>query len=254
MNPVIENLGRRVRRLITRGTVNLCDVSNPIRALLQVNGLGGSVHDKVELHLPYGMSANVPAGGDVLVLMVTGTSSHLIALHCDDSALRITDLQQGEFGFQDQDKKQIIFRQGQIEIITPTGKNIVITSGQDLDVTVAGKVQLNVTGDVDATIGGKIDANVTGDCDLTVGGQTNLTCTGKFVGSAAEWDLTGNLKVTGTISGTSTITASGDIASTGGNVSDNVRSMAADRTIYDGHSHGNVQNGSGYTGLPDNLQ
>jgi phage baseplate assembly protein V len=72
----------------------------------------------------------------------------------------------------------------------------------------------------------KMVVNITGDVDLTVGG--------KVVGSAQEWDLTGNVKVTGDISAT-------------GQVSDGVRSMQGDRNIYNGHHHGS-------SSTPDHLQ
>jgi len=231
MHP-FHDLGRRVRTLVSRAKLTLCDVSNPVRALVQLKSSILGTLDKAELHAHYGFSCYPLPGGDLLVFMNTATASHAVAIHCDDSTLRITDLQPGEFGHRDQNQNQIVFRQGWIEITTQNGKHIKINDSGDLDITVAGKVNLNVTG----------------DCDLIVGGQTNLTCTGKVVASASEFDLTGNLKVTGTI------TSTGSIASTGGDVSDQVRSIAADRTIYDGHKHGNVQNGSGFTAVPDDLQ
>ena len=74
---------------------------------------------------------------------------------------------------------------------------------------------------------GSVSLNTAGDLDATVGGQANLTATGKVVASAAEFDLTGDLKVTGNI------TASGDIYDQG----QSDQSMNHIRTVYDGHTH-----------------
>ena len=171
------NMMRHLRMLITRGRVLKAALA-PARVLLQVSGLAGEIRNNIELLLPYGMSA-FPAGGNVVLLQVGGSRQHLVALCADDSGLRITDLQQGEFGWRDANAQQIVFRSDRLEITT----------------------------------------------------------TKKVVGTASEWDLTGDLKVTGNI------TASG-------NVSDAVRSMAGDRTIYDEHTHGNVQTGGSNTGTP----
>lgn len=70
-------------------------------------------------------------------------------------------------------------------------------------------------------------------------GTVHLTATGKVIGSAAEWDLTGNLIVTGDITAT-------------GNVYDQNQvngSMAHIRSVYDTHTHN--QSGGGTTGTPN---
>lgn len=71
----------------------------------------------------------------------------------------------------------------------------------------------------------------------TQGGKINATCLQGF-------DITGDVSITGSLSCTGNadvdghIDAGGDI-SADGNVSDTVRSMVADRVIYNGHGHAN---------------
>lgn len=49
---------------------------------------------------------------------------------------------------------------------------------------------------------GNVLLNTQKDLDVTVGGDVNMTVTGKVVASATEFDLTGDLKVTGAITAT----------------------------------------------------
>lgn len=71
--------------------------------------------------------------------------------------------------------------------------------------------------------------------------RLEITTPLKVVGSASEWDITGDVHVNGNIFAT-------------GDVTDGVRSMAADRGKYDSHTHGGVQTGSGHTAIPDPLE
>jgi len=87
---------------------------------------------------------------------------------------------------------------------------------------------------------GSVELTTAGDLNATVGGQANLTVTGKVVASAAEFDLTGDLKVTGTIFATGDITDLNGVSGTVGHI----------RTVYDSHTHGDVQNGGGTTSTP----
>lgn len=67
------------------------------------------------------------------------------------------------------------------------------------------------------------------DLDAAVTGNVNATIGGKFTGSASEWDLTGDLKVTGKI------TATGDITDNSGS---NTATVKALRDAHNGHHHG----------------
>lgn len=137
----LDRLASVARSIVSRGRIVLT-VLNPKRALIQVNILAGEVKENIELMLPYGMSANPPAGGDVLLFAVGGSRSHLIALCADDPALRIAGLAAGEFGFRDKNGQQIVFRANGIEITSTLGVTI------NADVTVNGKV--TATGEITA--------------------------------------------------------------------------------------------------------
>lgn len=65
-------------------------------------------------------------------------------------------------------------------------------------------------------VGGKVNINVTGDVNMAIGGT--------FTGTAASWNLTGDVTVKGNIHSTAQI-------------SDSQRTMAADRAIYNSHTH-----------------
>ncbi|GEM_PF-6380725 len=162
--------------MVTRGRV-MSAALNPKRPLVQLSGLADEQKTQVELFMPMGMSVYPTGNEDLILLQVGGSRSHLVALFADNPALRITDLQPGEFGHRDTNGQQVVFRQDHLEITSPL------------------KMQITVTGDV--------------------------------TGTAASWQLTGDLHVTGNI------TATGDITDGSGH------SMAYDRGQYNKHTHPN---------------
>ena len=71
----------------------------------------------------------------MLLLRLSPSGDHQVALGADDAALRITDLGGGEFGFRDARGQQIVFRSDRVEITTPL--KVVMTTPR-----------LEVTGDI----------------------------------------------------------------------------------------------------------
>ena len=170
MQAVFDRMAARVRSMVTRGRV-VSAALNPKRPLVQLSGLADEQKTQVELFMPMGMSVYPTGNEDLVLLQVGGSRSHLVALFADNPALRITNLQPGEFGHRDTNGQQIVFRQDRLEITSPL------------------KMQITVTGDVDIKAGGNItlDGNVTiKDVGLTVDGNVsvdgNITATGHISG------------------------------------------------------------------------
>lgn len=146
MQVLLDRMTQRVRSLITRGRV-VSAALNPKRPLIQLSGLAGETKTDIELFMPMGMSVYPTGKEDVVLLQVTGSRSHLVALFADNPALRIQDLQPGEFGHRDTNGQQIVFRKDHIEITTT--KNVV------------GHAALwDLTGDV------KVKGNITASGDI----------------------------------------------------------------------------------------
>lgn len=165
-----------MRGMVTRGRVALA-VLNPRRTLLQLNGLAAEDKTQIELMLPYGMSARPKApgagqaGADLILLQVGGSRAHLVALCADDPALRIPDLDEGEFGFRDADGQQIVWRTDRIEI---TAKKVIQTINGDMTQTVNGKAVLTCN---DIELGAAGGKKVALDGDPVVGGVIQASST-----------------------------------------------------------------------------
>ena len=116
------------------------------RFAMQLSMRSQETGSKVELFLPYGMSANpVPSqNADVIVFTIGGTRDHLVGI-LDDASLRIPGLAAGEFGWQDQNGQQVVFKSTGIVITTTLG----VTINGDVHVTGT------LTADTDVVGGGK---------------------------------------------------------------------------------------------------
>ena len=189
MQAVFDRMAAKVRSMVTRGRV-VSAALNPKRPLVQLSGLAGEQKTQVELFMPMGMSVYPTGNEDLVLLQVGGSRSHLVALFADNPALRITDLQPGEFGHRDTNGQQVVFRQDHLEITSPL------------------KMQITVTGDVDINAGG----NVTGQA-LSWSLKGDVTLDGNVIvkdGSVTVKD--GGLTVNGNVSVDGNISATGHIS------------------------------------------
>ena len=151
MQAVFDRMAARVRSMVTRGRV-VSAALNPKRPLVQLSGLADEQKTQVELFMPMGMSVYPTGNEDLVLLQVGGSRSHLVALFADNPALRITNLQPGEFGHRDTNGQQIVFRQDRLEITSP--KKVVINVTGEVDGTASVwrlKGDLNVDGTITAT-------------------------------------------------------------------------------------------------------
>lgn len=119
------------------------------RTLMQATGMANEKFQGIELLLPYGFSA-LPMGNtaDVVILQMNGHRDHKVGLGADDPALRITDLQPGEFGLRDMRGQQVVLRRNRIEITAAGGNPVVITG----DLHVSGAVIAGYGGNDQVTV------------------------------------------------------------------------------------------------------
>jgi phage gp45-like len=113
-----------IRSTIVRAIVTNAQVGP--RTILQVQMLANEDSQAVELLQSPGRSSNPAQGTDVVVLQITGTRDHLVALGGDSLGLAITDLLSGEFGDQDARGNRIAYRVDQLEVAAPL--KLVITT------------------------------------------------------------------------------------------------------------------------------
>jgi phage gp45-like len=90
--------------------------TNGGRALADIALQSGVTRSRVELLMPYGLSALPGPGADVLVLSIANSRDHLVALMADDPALRVLGLGAQEVGIQDARGQKVVFRGDGLEI------------------------------------------------------------------------------------------------------------------------------------------
>ncbi|MHB8391753.1 MAG: hypothetical protein ACYDBH_19610, partial [Acidobacteriaceae bacterium] len=93
---------------------------------------------------------------------------------------------------------------------------------------------------------GSLSGAIVGDISLNVAGNATLSVIGAVTGTASAWNLTGNVTLTGDL------LVSGTIIGSAG-VSDSYGSIQAMRVTYNGHNHGGVQTGTGYSATTTEL-
>ncbi len=116
-----------------------------------------------------------------------------------------------------------------------------------LTASVQGEIDASTTGDAKLTTGGKATVNAQGVATLksatsvVIQGPT-IALNGEITCSAADGASPTTCTLKGSLNATQDIHADGE-------VSDGVRAISADRTIYNGHTHSDPQGGN--TGVPN---
>lgn len=111
---------------VTRGRI-LSVMTRGGRAIADISMLAGETRSRVELLLPFGLSALPNAGADVVVLPIAGSRDHLVALMADDPTVRIGGLAPGEVGLRAHGQ-QVVIRADGVEV-TGALKLTVVSTG-----------------------------------------------------------------------------------------------------------------------------
>lgn len=208
---VFNNLNNRIMLSVARAVVTLVDDSTKMQ-LLQLSLLKREVRDNVERFQNYGFTSHPHPGAEAAVMFVGGNRDHGLVVAVEDRRYRLKALAEGEVAiYTDEGDKIVMKRNNVIEITTETYR---INAGT--------KVEINTPlYEVNATDQASIN---TATYEVSATSQASI--------STALFSV---------VAPTSTF--SGNVAA-GGSVSDVVGSMAAMRTVYNGHTHNDPQGGT----------
>ncbi|WP_308571032.1 phage baseplate assembly protein V [uncultured Haemophilus sp.] len=96
-----------------RGTLNLVKTADNIQKV-QVSGLADETLQDVEFMQQFGLTSVPPAGTQVIVLPIGGTTSHSIVVATENGSYRIKGLQGGEVAVYDESGSSIVLRKGKL--------------------------------------------------------------------------------------------------------------------------------------------
>lgn len=114
---LLNRLVRRLRGIVTRGTLAKGDASPKMQSL-QVKGAVGEVDD-AEHFEPYGFTAAPHNGAEVLILNVGADASHPVVIVAADRRYRVKGLVTGEVCVFDDQGQRITLYRDRIEVEAP---------------------------------------------------------------------------------------------------------------------------------------
>jgi phage gp45-like len=187
-------------------------------------GLSGETFAGREYMQHYGFTSRPLAGAEGIALV---EGNRVVQIASDDRRYRLA-VENGEAALYDDQGQVVHLKRGKIMAIYGTDH---LTASVGVDTTITCPL-VHVVADSQVTLETPLVACTQ---DVLIGGNLVVTGNGQFGGGLSMTGLAG----------------SGNIG-TPGQVSDGVRSMAADREIYDGHDH--IDSVGGTTSAPNQLQ
>jgi phage baseplate assembly protein V len=245
LDAVFNKLRGLINSVFARGTITLVNDDTKMQST-QVKFLADEVLDGLERFQDYGFTSKPKVGAEALAIFFGGRRSNGAVIKVDDRRYRIKGLQDGEVAiYTDEGDKIVLKRGNKIEVTT----NEFIVNAATKIRMVSPLVEIVASTKVDIT---SPDTNTTGK----ITAQNDITSLtkvlaqiGVFAGGYNPYVPGQPNLVKGKLSVVAEGASPGDIEAAG-NVKDSVRTMAADRVIYNGHNHPET-NGAGGTGTPN---
>jgi phage baseplate assembly protein V len=243
----IAPLRRRIMMTVARAVVKTINDSGGIQKM-QVGLLADETHSNVDRIQQYGFTSVPLPGAEGIFVSIGGSREHGAIIAIDDKRFRLVGLAPGEVALYTDEGDKIHFKRGnKIEVISAAEVKV-----QAPEIKLEASTKVTVTSPLvevnAATKATVISPIVEIQASAKVSALTPLmevagviSCAGIGVGVAP---VSGEAKIVGNMS------VQGDVAATG-DVADGVRSMAGDRTIYNGHTHPENGTGGGTTSPPD---
>ncbi len=142
-----------------RGTLNLVKSADGIQKV-QVSGLADETLQDVEFMQQFGLTSVPPAGTQVVVLPIGGTTSHSIVVATENGSYRIKELQGGEVAVYDESGSSIVLRKGKLieidcDVLKITAATKVDISSPLVETDRVFTARGSITTDGDVTANGK---------------------------------------------------------------------------------------------------
>lgn len=169
-----------------RGTLNLVKSADGIQKV-QVSGLADETLQDVEFMQQFGVTSVPPAGTQVVVLPIGGTTSHSIVVATENGSYRIKGLQGGEVAVYDESGSSIVLRKGKLieidcDVLKITAATKVDISSPLVETDQVFTAQGQINGNGGMAIQGGSGASFTGNVQQKGGSITtdgDVTANGK---------------------------------------------------------------------------
>ena len=160
-----------------RGTLNLVKSADGIQKV-QVSGLADETLQDVEFMQQFGLTSVPPAGTQVVVLPIGGTTSHSIVVATENGSYRVKGLQGGEVAVYDESGSSIVLKKGKLieidcDVLKITAATKVDISSPLVETDQVFTAQGQINGNGGMAIQGGSGASFTGNVQQKNGSITN---------------------------------------------------------------------------------